>query len=1546
MSSRRILIALVILGTLAASAAAETLGLYFDQSTWETDVDTTVPVDVWLVLRDITSPLLVAAWECSIETTADGPPPVIAWELLGYGPYNYSSPPQFIVGLHTPMPVGQDVPLARGTVFVSGSLAVDLRVQPYLDPSITDADGLSVWRPALARGPSGDVLQVVDPAGGGSWVPEARLNPVGAVPLSGLTLDGDLAFGSVPPGSQSVTTVTLHNPGPAALYGRLGAEGDGFSLRLDDDPWAPARWVHLPPAADVDIEVRFAPAFAGPAYGALVFDDGGALAIGPLSGGGNAVPPASLTPAWLDFGVVPPGAQSLRTVIVRNTSAAAITVVPGLPASPFALIDPPASAVLAPGEELTLTVAMVAALPGLQRLDLDLGVGLPPVLGRGYTPLDAGCSVNVDDPLAGDFGTVVTGEAVVRTVEFLNDGQWELSGDVTLAGDTDVFSLISGDGFVTLPPGASHLVEVRCAPTDAGAWQALLTGPLLCQDLPLACVAEWPTPACRVHPEAVDFGEVLVGLTGSNLVWLVNTGNVTLDGQPSIAGGAQFSLATGDPFAVAPGDSINREVIFAPADAGPATASLDFGVDTCGPVPLTGAGRLPVVGCEVPATLDFGTVSVGIETLRNVTVTNPGELPLTIVPQVSGAGFSLPDPSTVVVPAGEAAAIAVRIRPEAAGPYDGLLSLGHPVCDDVVLLAVVQYSQIGGPCTLRPTSIEFPETAVLATAEHDVAVINGTLAAFDVTLIVDDSVHFGSGQTGPVTVPSHQARWLQAAFRPLAPACKSATSAAGLGANYVTVSGRAVSNGCDVDPVVRTFPTLVFGAPLSRTVAVTNTGDQDLAIATACDDPAFVAAPALADVGPGTTLTITVTFTAPAPGHYEAVLSLGDAICTDVRLVADALDEDETCVVDPVQWSVPEAYAGIPETTSISIRNNGNENLPLAATILPATEGFSVLSAPAAVGPGAVGTVALQFLSATPGLHSATLSLGPDACQDVALSATVGDLPPGDCILNPASVILPEMPVGMSMILDYGIANGGQTPLVVDLADEEGFVRWLEGGGTHVIGPGSSIAGRVRFFAPSQGEFSYVVEVSPGVCGIQVSGYGTSPLYPCELDPFVVDFGGVVVGQARNEYLTLRNIGDVAIAIDPVDQVGPFQIIPAGPRTVYVLQVFRPTVRFAPTTAGEYYLAIGLGLEGCGPILARGTAVPTASGVVAVDPRLDFGVLGAGRTAGLPLVIRNLGEQAASFQPSISGDGYALVDAAASYTLAPGAEVRLDVTCTAAADGQASQGQLQLGLPDHPAVVLTYTDLDAAASLPLLRILWDDGLVADADGTTRLVGGQSSARGRLQVAGLAPGDEVVRWRGAMTCSGGDLLAWQPAGVTERVTLAGEVPLTLLPAAPLTVAADGTLDLATFTVVVAGDGPTSLRADGGAGADWPQLGFATGDRTLAAVTAAADHTLARLVVSHEPDAPRVTRIHPVYPNPFNPTTTIPLDLARGGRVRLAVFDVAGKKIRIIVDESRAAGSYVEQWDGRDATGRRAASGAYYLRLEAGGEVQLQKMTMLK
>ena len=98
-------------------------------------------------------------------------------------------------------------------------------------------------------------------------------------------------------------------------------------------------------------------------------------------------------------------------------------------------------------------------------------------------------------------------------------------------------------------------------------------------------------------------------------------------------------------------------------------------------------------------------------------------------------------------------------------------------------------------------------------------------------------------------------------------------------------------------------------------------------------------------------------------------------------------------------------------------------------------------------------------------------------------------------------------------------------------------------------------------------------------------------------------------------------------------------------------------------------------------------------------------------------------------------------------------------------------------------------------------------------------------------------------------------------------------------------------------------------------------------------------------------PETTVLLPNYPNPFNPETWIPYQLANASDVQVTIYDTKGIVVRTLALGHRAAGHYVNRnraayWDGRNGLGENVASGVYFYQLQTGEISPMRKMVILK
>ena len=88
------------------------------------------------------------------------------------------------------------------------------------------------------------------------------------------------------------------------------------------------------------------------------------------------------------------------------------------------------------------------------------------------------------------------------------------------------------------------------------------------------------------------------------------------------------------------------------------------------------------------------------------------------------------------------------------------------------------------------------------------------------------------------------------------------------------------------------------------------------------------------------------------------------------------------------------------------------------------------------------------------------------------------------------------------------------------------------------------------------------------------------------------------------------------------------------------------------------------------------------------------------------------------------------------------------------------------------------------------------------------------------------------------------------------------------------------------------------------------------------------------------------LHPAYPNPFNPITTLCYDLPEQAHVTLTVYDLIGREITQLVNTTQEAGFRSVQWNATDSFGKPVSAGVYFYEIQAGRSLGSQKIVLVK
>lgn len=93
-------------------------------------------------------------------------------------------------------------------------------------------------------------------------------------------------------------------------------------------------------------------------------------------------------------------------------------------------------------------------------------------------------------------------------------------------------------------------------------------------------------------------------------------------------------------------------------------------------------------------------------------------------------------------------------------------------------------------------------------------------------------------------------------------------------------------------------------------------------------------------------------------------------------------------------------------------------------------------------------------------------------------------------------------------------------------------------------------------------------------------------------------------------------------------------------------------------------------------------------------------------------------------------------------------------------------------------------------------------------------------------------------------------------------------------------------------------------------------------------------------------PSVFKVQPAYPNPFNPTTRVNLQIPNAGEVEINIYDVLGRKVMFHTQNYSSPGTYTFHWNPRNVSGDALSTGTYIMMVTFNNKIQTQKITFLK
>jgi hypothetical protein len=506
-----------------------------------------------------------------------------------------------------------------------------------------------------------------------------------------------------------------------------------------------------------------------------------------------------------------------------------------------------------------------------------------------------------------DFLNILQGEKAVRRLAVRNTG----NGPLTLKSiAVTAPCAVNEAGPAYVEAGLTRAVEVTCTPYSAGPLQSALA---ITTDDPanasitvpiVGVVVTANSPEIEALPPSVDFGAVPAGKTGTAAVRVRNRGPAPLVVQSASAAPAAFRISDlSGPVTLNWGETRELSASFTPGAAGAAEGTLSIrsndpkrGTLT---IPLKGSGVAtanPAIQVQ-PASLDFGSVTVGQSKDLTLTLVNSGGSTLSVSAWTSSNGkFTISGATAPIqLPPLARQDLKVRFQPEAAGAQSGTVTIAsndpaNPTLT-VALTGTGAAAQQTPQIAVDSAGLDFGTVTVSQTKDLVLTVRNAGGGTLNVTGASLNNAAFRlAPDFAAFSLAAGASKALTVRFAPTA--AGSLTASLTLASNDsarpslavpVTGTGQAAGGGggggalIDVTPASLAFGIVVTGDKKDLTLNVSGArGTAALALSSfSIDNPRFtVVSPQAPVTITVSSIVLTVRFTPLAAGPQTGTLTI------------------------------------------------------------------------------------------------------------------------------------------------------------------------------------------------------------------------------------------------------------------------------------------------------------------------------------------------------------------------------------------------------------------------------------------------------------------------------------------------------------------------------------------------------------------------------------------------------------------------------------------------------------------------------------------------
>jgi hypothetical protein len=641
-----------------------------------------------------------------------------------------------------------------------------------LPATLTAGQSLSFnaqFTPAIAGAATGTIIFSDNASNSPQTLTLAGTGVAGGATLT--ASPGSLNFGNEVVGSSNNQTVTLTNTGSTSVtVTQVNPTGTGFSVTGIATPMT------LVAGQSANFTAVFTPTATGVDSGSISIASSASDPIVALTGTGTQGA-LSANPSTVNFGSLLDGSTGSVPITLTNSGTASVTIsAASASGAGFSISGLTVPVTINAGQTASVTAKFAPTTAGTATGSISITSnvpGSPLAVALNGTGTAAQPQLTIS-PTSLSFGNVNVGGSSPQTVTLTNPGNATLTISAASA---------SGAGFsmsgLALPAninaGANTSFTAQFAPTVTGAASGSISITTNAPGSPAAIALNGTGTQATLspNPSSVNFGSVLVGSNGSQLITLTNSGTASVTISAASASGAGFSMSgLAVPLTINAGGNTSFTAEFAPTTAGSASGSVSITNNAPGSplaIALSGTATQPQISVS-PTSATFGNVTTGTTNSQTITVTNNGSATLTIsAAGVTGVGFSITGLTLPVsVATGKNTSFNVVFSPASAGLVSGSVSLTNNVPGSPLAIPV---SGTGVAATLllgaNPTSLTFGNTNIGNSSSLNVTLTNNGNSNITISAVTPTGAGFTtSGVTSGLTLTPNQTATLSVTYTP------------------------------------------------------------------------------------------------------------------------------------------------------------------------------------------------------------------------------------------------------------------------------------------------------------------------------------------------------------------------------------------------------------------------------------------------------------------------------------------------------------------------------------------------------------------------------------------------------------------------------------------------------------------------------------------------------------------------------------------------------------------------------------------------------------